>query len=101
MLLPWQEARRQRGARRNYFARQGTWQASGAQSFLLVMFVSFRTRTRMRPSEWKLPPVAVPAVVTGSAGVTWVRCTTRPVRESVSLTYSRSPALAGAIFWVT
>ena len=30
----------------------------------------FRTRTRMRPSEWNSPPVAVLAVVSGSGGVT-------------------------------
>src|SRR5580692_906091 len=64
--------------------------------FVLVLF-SFKIRTRMRPSEWKLPPVAVLASVSGSGGVTWVRWTTRPVLESVSLTYSRSPSIAGSI----
>src|SRR5580693_5443535 len=64
--------------------------------FVLVLF-SFKIRTRMRPSEWKLPPVAVLASVSGSGGVMWVRWTTRPVLESVSLTYSRSPSIAGSI----
>jgi hypothetical protein len=38
--------------------------------FVVVVVFSFKTRTRMRPSEWKLPPVAVLASMTGSDGVT-------------------------------
>jgi hypothetical protein len=37
----------------------------------------------MRPSEWKLPPVAVLASVSGLGGVTWSHAITSPVLDNV------------------
>ncbi len=55
-----------KGATRTEFIM--TIERNRFQLLLLVVFLS--TSTSMRPSEWNSPPVAVLAVVSGSAGVT-------------------------------